>query len=309
MTPKLSLDTLPIEILYEIHHYAASQELPLVCRHLYAVFKFAPSSVHAEYLLRRCHTGNPASLISLVLRYPLCTQSVIEAILRSPACPPSVQKDRQLPLELPRRLFRTLAPRPSGTPLHNRHRRQSREGWSENDHPLPFLRYLYDHPRFPAPDTNAHDGYALTRAVHAGFMPLVRFLLENGASPAYKDGLAVMVAIRQKDLSMVRLLIERDGRQRVGATAERRGKADADTEPRGIAAMDAELARKRGGAQAQGAISAKKRRLEDRMTATPAMLKMAVKSGAQDIANYLVQEKGCVPDMRTIDLLGYARGS
>jgi hypothetical protein len=131
---------------------------------------------------------------------------------------------------------------------------------------MPLLRYLYTSPRIPAPNPNSHDGYALTRAVHAEFLPLISFLLEHGASPQHKRGLAVIVAIRQKKLPLVRMLIER---------AEVRGK--------------------KGGA--------KRRRLEDRMEVTPEMLKAAVKCNARDIAEYLMQEKGCVPDIQTLHML------
>jgi len=78
----------------------------------------------------------------------------------------------------------------------------------DREHPLPYLKYLYETPSIPPPDANSHDGYALTKAVHARFIPLIRFLLVHGASPQCKKGLAVMVAIRRKDLTMVRMLVE-----------------------------------------------------------------------------------------------------
>jgi hypothetical protein len=81
--------------------------------------------------------------------------------------------------------------------------------WAERENPLPYLEYLYGTPGIPPPDVNSHDGYALTKSVHASFFPLVRFLLAHGASPKCKKGLAVMVAIRRKDLTLVRMLIER----------------------------------------------------------------------------------------------------
>jgi hypothetical protein len=154
--------------------------------------------------------------------------------------------------ELPRRLFRALGPR------------TDRE-YNEDDAPLPLLRYLYASPRIAPPNPNSHEGYALTRAVHAEFVPLIRLLLEHGASPQHKRGLAVLVAIRQKNLPLVRMLIERE-------------------EP--------------GGGR-----GAKKRRLEDRMEVTSEMLKTAVKAKARDIAEYLMQEKGCVPDIQTLHML------
>jgi len=135
--------------------------------------------------------------------------------------------------------------------------------WTERDYPLPFLKYLYTHPTIRAPDVNAHDGYALTRAVYAGFVPLVRFLLDNGADPGCKNALAVKVAIRRKDLALLRLLVER-------------------------------------GAGAGG--KAKRRRMEDRVRVSPEMVRVAVRCDARDIVEYLTKEKGCVPDMQTLHM-------
>jgi len=80
--------------------------------------------------------------------------------------------------------------------------------WTDREDPLPYLKYLYEIPGIPPPDSNSHDGYPLTRAVHAGFVPLVSFLLTHGADPRRKKGLAIMVAIRRKDLSLLKILIE-----------------------------------------------------------------------------------------------------
>lgn len=73
-----------------------------------------------------------------------------------------------------------------------------------------------------------------------------------------------MVAIRQKSLPMVKMLIERT---------------------------------------ASGKSGMKKRRLEDRVPVNPEMLKLAVKCKARDIVIYLTQEKHCSPDMQTLSLL------
>ncbi|KZP31702.1 hypothetical protein FIBSPDRAFT_849189 [Athelia psychrophila] len=42
-------------------------------------------------------------------------------------------------------------------------------------HPLPFLEQLYSTANFAQLDVNAYDGYALTKAVYANFIPLIRF--------------------------------------------------------------------------------------------------------------------------------------
>lgn len=133
-----------------------------------------------------------------ILQYPICSTDVLDVFHR---------QQRQLldgiaSLELPKWPFRSLAPKErlvDGTCPK----------WTDREHPLPYLEYLYGIPGLPPPNANSHDGYALTKAVHAKFVPLIRFLLAHGASPKCKNGLAVMVAIRRKDLSLVRMLIER----------------------------------------------------------------------------------------------------
>jgi len=126
-------------------------------------------------------------------------------------------------------------------------------------------------PNIPHPNINAHDGYALTKAVHAKFLPLIQFLLNHGADPQYKDCLAIRVAIRQRDLALVKLLIERD---------------ESSYEPGGG----------RTGRR-------KRRKLEDRVEINRAMLRAAVKCDARDIVDYLTREKGCVPDMQTLHMM------
>jgi len=73
-----------------------------------------------------------------------------------------------------------------------------------------------------------------------------------------------MVAIRQKDLCLVRMLIEREDKNTRKARQH------------------------------------KKRKLEDRVAVTRDMLRLAIKYSAHDIAEYLMQEKGVVPDMQTL---------
>jgi len=51
----------------------------------------------------------------------------------------------------------------------------------------------------------------------------------------------------------------------------------------------------------------KRRKLADRVKVTSDMLKLAVVCGAQDIAEYLMNEKGCVPDISTLSSLRYEK--
>lgn len=227
--------------------------------------------MHADYLIARylaLPTSRRPSVLTYALRFPLCTPAVLAALLehpsfpyRDPPPPPtditpdtSATSTRAKPPELPRRLFRRLSP--SGAEA------------------LPLLHSLYRDsipvpPPRPVPDVDSHDGYPLVRAVSAGAVPLVRFLLERGASPRRRSALSVRLAIKRGDLALVRLLVEppdvRPNERRVG----------------------------------------KRRRLADRVQVDPEMLKVAVAYGAHDIAEYLMNEKGCVPDLRTLSLLRY----
>ena len=113
------------------------------------------------------------------------------------------------------------------------------------------------------PRCDVRQGYALTKAVAAGFVPLVKFLLGHRGDSGARGAIAVMVAIQRKDLQMVRLLVE--------------GNLD---NPGG----------------------AKRRRVPDRLACTRAMLHRAANVGAQDIVQYLLV-KGVAPDLQTLRLL------
>ncbi|KAI0767893.1 hypothetical protein BC629DRAFT_1703223 [Irpex lacteus] len=296
MEPECNLYKLPVELLYDIQIYSCWHGLPLASKRLYGIFKAAPLSVRAEYLISRYQesvaqprAGQPR-LVSKSLRYPICTPAVLDIMLCLPTCP---DIPRGSHTELPRRLFRNLSSRPSGR-------------WRDSDPPLPMLQYLYSHPRIPTPDPNGWDGYALTKAVAAGFIPLVRFLLDQGASPANKSGLAVHAAIRRKDLSLVKLLIEPDP-SAVLTTGPKATVAEpfAESSSRPAATPEEEKdTKKRPRIESQVAPprrkGAKKRRLEDRVAVTQEMLKTAVACDARDIVQYFVQEKSCMPNMGTV---------
>ncbi|KAJ4481941.1 hypothetical protein J3R30DRAFT_2103134 [Lentinula aciculospora] len=239
-----SLELLPIELLYEIQLYALSQSLPCTSHSLHQIYESAPSSFKAEYICLRVY-GCPENVFTKALRYPLCSLRVLLLVKRN-AAQPEINRNG---LELPKRFFRDLRAQKVGST------------WTEQDHPLPFIHGLYT-AGFSL-DVNSNNGYALTKAVQIGFSALVQLLIEKGASPTYKDNLAVRVAIRQKDLRMVKLLVERGS----------------------------------GGGEA------KRRKLEDRVMITKDLLKLAVKCNSQDIVNYFTLEKGCVPDMQTLYLM------
>ncbi|KAH8100888.1 hypothetical protein BXZ70DRAFT_988532 [Cristinia sonorae] len=259
-----AIGDLPVELLYDIFLFTLSEHFPHTSRHIYSVFKQAPSSIHAEYLISRCLPTD--DLPSKILRYPICTIPILESLLRIPTFATLLSNHSRSSIKIPRRLFQNLTPKPRPRVVGMKKRtRQKEPSWSAEDAPMPLLRFLLEEPRFPNPDWNYKDGYPLTKAVMAGFVPLIRFLLENGASPEYKNGLAVRLAITRKDLSLVRMLIEPDGSVK----------------------------------DAEGRI-VRRRRLEDRVKVDTEMVKAAVKVDARDIVKYLVAEKGCVPDMQTV---------
>ncbi|KAJ7052588.1 hypothetical protein C8F01DRAFT_572054 [Mycena amicta] len=258
---------LPVELLYEVQLYALSATLPLTNRRLHAVFTASPPSFKAQYILGHVHsTPRISDLVTIALRFPMCCENVLDAILRDrpqqnvPVDSETTTESSPLKSvpELPRRLFRSLALRTSSEPPY-----------SEDDAPFPLVRFLFTDPRISPPDADSHSGYALARAVHAEFLPLVRLLLSRGASPGNKNGLAVLIAIRKKKLALVKLLVEREEMDHLGR-------------------------RQKG---------VKRRKLEDRIKVTPEMLKTAVKAKARDISDYFIQEKGCMPDIHTLNML------
>lgn len=75
------------------------------------------------------------------------------------------------------------------------------------------------------------------------------------------------MAIRQKDLALVKMLVEREDKASLNKG------------------------------------TAKKRKLEDRVLLDSRMLKVALKCDAMDIVEYLTQEKGVVPDIQTLKMM------
>src|ERR1700675_1739745 len=69
------------QLLYKIQLYALSDTLPHVSRYFYRVFKSAPSSFHAEYIMGRVRAVD-CGVVTGALRYPLCTMEVFAALCR-----------------------------------------------------------------------------------------------------------------------------------------------------------------------------------------------------------------------------------
>ncbi|KAH6913285.1 hypothetical protein BKA70DRAFT_718118 [Coprinopsis sp. MPI-PUGE-AT-0042] len=310
------LESIPVELLLEIQLFALSDGLPFVSRRLYQVFSATPPIYRAQYLSARLENVHDDSrLYTRALRYPMCTQAVLEAF-HSAAIKRKAQLDSALLLEAEQEPGKDLAnvsdpssteekstkriPKPVTYDLprrlfHNLVLPSTIRTWRETDPPLPFLRYLLNIDGIQ-PDINANNGYALTKAVHAQFLPLIQFLLDHGASPETKDGLAVVVAIRQRNLKLVKMLIERQGDSE---TSE--GSIGSSREGRRGDLAKASESRSKEGFQVTG--RGKRRRLEDRVKPNSKMLKAAVQCKAKDIVEYLCHEKGVVPDMQTLQLM------
>lgn len=138
----------------------------------------------------------------------------------------------------------------------------------------------------------------------AGFVPLIEFLLDNGADPESKKSIAVNVAIHMRDLGLVRMLIERGYVPPIsGAT----GSATAASLSSRRSSLGRRIDAGKGGENAIMASGAKRRKMEDRMKVTPVLLQTAVRQGAMDIVDWMMKEKGCVPDMKTIRMMTVMR--
>ncbi|TEB34500.1 hypothetical protein FA13DRAFT_1483810 [Coprinellus micaceus] len=269
-----SLQTLPVELLHDIQLLALSESLPFASRLLHNVYHSTSSVYRAKYIFFRLFDiTSETEMYTRALRYPTCGREVFDLLRalilgrrgsqggygigdRKDGKPKKRKRPGQF--DIPRRLFKNLLERQTNP-------------WTGDDQPLPFLRHIFDtfkDDETIQPDVNANNGYALTKAVHIQSIPLIQFLLENGADPEVKGSLAIMVAIRQKNLTLVKMLIERQGL--AGSPAKSFGK---------------------------------KRKLEDRVKPDAKMLKVAVQCKAQAITEYLYQEKGVVPDMQTLQAM------
>ncbi|CAD6588765.1 MAG: hypothetical protein CYPHOPRED_004516 [Cyphobasidiales sp. Tagirdzhanova-0007] len=159
---------------------------------------------------------------------------------------------------------------------------------------LPFLSRML----FPLRgNPNSFRGYPLAKAVLARHLPLIQLLLENGADPSMKDGMSVMLAIGRNDIEVVRVLVERHPVSLIGQppapasySLDTFSRRPANSLKRQISTADP--------------VEYKKRRLEDRIRVTPAMLELAVKQQYEPLIEYFTG-KGVVPNLRTLNMLGW----
>ncbi|EAL17127.1 hypothetical protein CNBN2190 [Cryptococcus deneoformans B-3501A] len=269
------MDSLPVELIQQIHLLALNPFFPQTSRTIYASLHRSSPFYIAEYLFRLYRSHGPNEVLVRALRHPVCDIHVVKALVeawnRSLSRRADNQNDqnrsRQIPVvppltcrELPRRLFRS-PPLPS-TPIP------------------PLIIYIFDtfaqtsDPTYD-PSPNSHKGYPLCRAVLQSNYELVTYLLQKGADPSLKDYMAVEIAVSMKDLKMVKLLIERE---QSGFGTTRTG--DESESP------------------------TKKMKLGDRITVPAKMVESAMKKGTKDIVNYLVYDKKVIPPLSSIMDLG-----
>lgn len=101
------------------------------------------------------------------------------------------------------------------------------------------------------------------------------------------------VAIKRKNIKLVRMLIEPDG-----STAPTKDEvqplcAEENTKLLGKRRREPEC-------QKEGRRKVKRRKMEDRIVVDQEMLNVAVRCDARDIVDYFIKEKGCTPSIQTV---------
>ncbi|KDN50552.1 hypothetical protein RSAG8_01050, partial [Rhizoctonia solani AG-8 WAC10335] len=137
--------------------------------------------------------------------------------------------------------------------------------------PLTFLESLES--RYTLSFSAHGSAFALAMCVRAGPAqhPLLQLLLRNGADPSAKSCLPLQIAATLGDLNALKLMIEPSTEQ-----------------------------------SARGTTGGKRRRMEDRAQPTTKVLSAAVKERHIEVAEWLMYEKGVVPDMATMRMLQHA---
>ncbi|KAF8340751.1 uncharacterized protein EI90DRAFT_3036735 [Cantharellus anzutake] len=265
------LAMLPIELLYEIHLFALNAQLPLVSKSMHHTLRSAPESLRARWLMMlhplTNEGGQPnvqlAHIVEASLLHPVCTPGVLRAIHRIHGLVPFSKKLPVIWIKLPRRLFRYRPNASPSTSIHN----------NNEDAITNVLDELARHHNIYKPNINSHKGYPLIMACHRRSIPLVTLLLSYGADPGSQGSLAVKIAIRQRNLELVKLLVER----RAPSVIEARESQPCCTRT-------------------------EKPRLQDRVRITPELVTEAIRACATDIAEYFAM-KGTAPSFNALEYL------
>jgi hypothetical protein len=147
----------------------------------------------------------------------------------------------------------------------------------------PLLEHLFAYD--PPPNPNSHRGYPLSRAALASDYELVQFLLDRGADPSLKDGLAMQIAISKKDLRLVRMLYEKESSRPSSATPD----DSMTSSPRG---RGKKRSRPSSPMDTEGRPRKASKTRSRRMDMTPALMSKVMACGSREIIDYFVQENG-----------------
>ncbi|KAB5595802.1 Ankyrin repeat protein [Ceratobasidium theobromae] len=225
----------------------------------------------------------PTVILEGALSYPICTTAVLDALERmAPFAGMSPVLLKSIRVTPGRWLFRNLQtqPRPArrrrpgtgprstpGTPALPSPS-SSLLSTHSGTNPLGFLQAVAS--RYTLWFTARGSAFALSMCVRAGpaQYPLLQFLLQSGANPAAQSCLPLQIAATIGDMHALKVMIE--------------------------PGEDVQEGKFKGG---------KRRRIEDRVQPTPKVLSAAMKAKHIQVAKWLVNEKGVVPDMATIQML------
>ncbi|CUA76036.1 hypothetical protein RSOLAG22IIIB_02043 [Rhizoctonia solani] len=268
---------LPAELLFEILAHSTSCHLPLVNKYLLQTFRYAPPSCRAYFILGRLDPSAlsvPGIILQSALSYPICTENVLNFLEHIHPLV-SLRRSELKAIRVPpgRWIFRNLQSQPKPKRRRKYASNSTPAPPSSNHHtdPLKFLEFLES--RYTLSFSAQGSAFALAMCVRAGPAqhPLLQLLLRNGADPGAKSCLPLQIAAALGDLNALKLMIE----------------------------PSTEL-------PAQGTTGGKRRRMEDRVQPTTKVLSAAVKERHIEVAEWLMHEKGVVPDMATMRILQHA---
>ncbi|KAL1413080.1 hypothetical protein Q8F55_000829 [Vanrija albida] len=290
-TPPTSMNDLPVELIQDIHLLAGNPHFPTVNQHVHDCLTGPSPTYVAGYMLhlyRDCHTRD---ILPNALRHRLVDIAVAEEMRRLwdnrrgyvpshqsylDTSPRSRSPSRTPTVSVPSTPEKQPKPKRPALSVHRLPRRifRNRPGPKEPA-VAPIIKFLFE--RY-APEVNGGSGYALQRAVLNGNYDLVEYLLRRGADPTQRDRLAITLAIRAKDLKMIKLLVEP-----LHGAGTFKEEGDSPSTSRG-----------------------KKRKVIDRVKIDSKLVREAMSAAdpSEDIIQYFVHEKGAMPPLNEIMALG-----
>ncbi|EJU05086.1 hypothetical protein DACRYDRAFT_114365, partial [Dacryopinax primogenitus] len=314
-TVLLTLEHLPVELLWDILILSVSPSLPLVSHRLHSVCNSAPPSIRARYILSSFLALSPTSqptspdppsipspaptpfrsaqskwIYAHALLFPICTLPVFLALERIWAqVSPLEGSEPEASQDGAGAKTRNGNGTGSGAPARPVVDLDS-EMWTlprRIFRSLPSLSSPSPSNRLSPPGTS--DPYPLL----AHILPLYPY---NTSSHL---GYPLSMSVRAGHLPLIRLLLERGANPALkDSLAVRIAIAKRDLGlVRLLVEREDACSRREGWGKKR-----KRRRLSDRVQVDPGMLQLAVKLDARDIVQYLM-ERGCVPDMKTLRMV------